>query len=121
VNLDQKRLSRMRALMQGYVERGELPGLVTIVSRPGEVHVDVFGSQEIGGKPMRRDSIFRISSMTKPITATAALLLVDEGKLSLDAPLDEVLPELPRVTLRGLLTLTWGFGQMDPAPEEIAQ
>src|SRR5881409_2457957 len=93
--LSKARLSRMHEFMAGYVERGEVPGLVTLVSRRGEVHVDVIGTQAIGeSPPMRRDSIFRISSMTKPITAAATMILVEECKLRLDEPVDRLLPEL---------------------------
>src|SRR5713101_3765919 len=89
------RLARMHDVMAGYVERGEVPGLVTLVSRRGEVHVDVIGTQAIGDSPsMRRDTIFRISSMTKPITAVATMILVEECKLRLDEPMDRWLPEL---------------------------
>jgi CubicO group peptidase (beta-lactamase class C family) len=77
----------MRDVMAGYVERGEVPGMVTLVRRGGEVHVEVFGTAQ-------RDSIFRISSMTKPITAAAAMILVEERKLRLDEPVDRLLPEL---------------------------
>ena len=85
--LSQARLGRMHDVMAGYVERGEVPGLVTLVSRRGEVHVDALGTRRIGGSdPMRRDTIFRITSMTKPITAVAAMILVEECKLRLDEP-----------------------------------
>ena len=68
--LSKARLARMHDVMAGYVERGEMPGLVTLISRRGEVHVDAIG-MKAGGRndPMRRDTIFRIASMTKPITA----------------------------------------------------
>src|SRR5437868_14867559 len=89
------RLGRMHAVMAGYVERGEVPGLVTLVSRRGEVHVDVIGMKAVEGlDPMRRDTIFRISSMTKPIIAVATMILVEECKLRLDEPVDRWLPEL---------------------------
>jgi hypothetical protein len=59
------RLGRMHDVMAGYVERGDVPGLVALVSRRGEVHVDAIGTLAVGGsEPMRRDTIFRISSMT---------------------------------------------------------
>jgi CubicO group peptidase (beta-lactamase class C family) len=88
-------LDRMRDVMSGYVKRGEVPGLVTLVSRRGEVHVDAIGRMAVGGGgQMQRDSIFRISSMTKPITAVAAMILVEESKLRLDEPVDRLLPEL---------------------------
>jgi len=61
---------------------------------PGAIHVDVLGAQTFGGTAMRRDTIFRISSMTKPVTAVAAMMLVEECRLRLDEPVDELLPEL---------------------------
>ena len=93
--LSRARLGGMHDVMAGYVERGEVPGLVTLVSRRGEVHVDAIGTKALGGSdPMRRDTIFRIASMTKPITAVAAMILVEECKLRLDEPVDRLLPEL---------------------------
>ena len=75
--LSQERLARLDRIMAGYVERGEVPGLVTLVSRRGETHVSAFGTHEVeGGRPMTRDTIFRISSMTKPVTAATAMILV---------------------------------------------
>src|SRR5947207_15324866 len=93
--LSRVRPGRMDGITPGYVERGDVPGLVTLLSRRGEVHVDVIGTQTLGGSdPMRRDTIFRISSMTKPITAAATMILVEECKLRLDEPLDRLLPGL---------------------------
>jgi CubicO group peptidase (beta-lactamase class C family) len=134
--LSRARLDRMHDVMAGYVERGDLPGIVTLISRRGEVHVDAIGLQAIGGTPIRRDTIFRISSMTKPITAAATMLLVEECKLRLDEPVDQLLPELADrvvlkrrdgpldqtvpakrpISLRDLLTFRMGFGQMIAAP-----
>jgi CubicO group peptidase (beta-lactamase class C family) len=124
------RLARMRATMAGYVERGEVPGLVTLVSRHGDVHVDALGRQAVGGEPMRRDTIFRIASLTKPVTAVATMILVEECRLRLDEPVDRRLPELADrkvlrridgpldetvpakrpITVRDLLTFHMGFG-----------
>src|SRR5260221_1452375 len=93
--LSKARLGRMHDVMAGYVERGEVPGIVTLVSRRGEVHIDAIGMKAVGGSdPMRRDTIFRISSMTKPITAAATMILVEECKVRLDEPVDRLLPEL---------------------------
>src|SRR5947209_19439327 len=93
--LSKARLSRMHDVMAGHVERGDVPGLVTLVSRRGEVHVDALGTMAVGGRdPMRRDTIFRIASLTKPITAAATLILVEDCKLRLDEPVDRLLPEL---------------------------
>ena len=98
--LSKARLRRMHDVMTGHVERGGVPGLITLVSRRGEVHVDTIGMKAAGGPeairngPIRRDTIFRISSMTKPITAAATMILVEECKLRLDEPVDRLLPEL---------------------------
>jgi CubicO group peptidase (beta-lactamase class C family) len=93
--LSKARLERMHEVMAGYVQRHEVPGLVTLLSRRGEVHVDALGMKSLaGGEPMRRDTIFRISSMTKPITAAATMILVEECKVRLDEPVDRLLPEL---------------------------
>src|SRR2546425_1955625 len=136
--LSRARLARMHDVMAGYVERGEVPGLVTLVKRRGEVHVDVIGMQALAGPtPMRRDTIFRISSMTKPITAAATMILVEECKLRLDDPVDALLPELAErqvlkrldgplddtvpakrpITVRDLLTFRMGFGQIMAPPD----
>lgn len=65
--LSTARLGRMHDVMAGYVERGGVPGLVTLVSRRGEVHVDAIGTKAAGGRgPMRRDTIFRIASAPQP-------------------------------------------------------
>jgi CubicO group peptidase (beta-lactamase class C family) len=128
--LSKARLGRLHDVMAGYVERGEVPGLVTLVSRRGEVHVDAIGTKAVGGDPIRRDTIFRISSMTKPVTAAATMILVEECKLRLDEPVDRLLPELAGravlkrldgplddtvpahrpITVRDLLTFRMGFG-----------
>jgi CubicO group peptidase (beta-lactamase class C family) len=124
------RLGRVHDVMAGYVERGELPGIVTLVGRKDEVHVDFVGKKSIGGDPVQRDTIFRISSMTKPVTAAATMILVEECKLRLDDPVDRLLPELAGrkvlkrldgplednvpsnrpITVRDLLTFRMGFG-----------
>lgn len=76
----------MHDVLGGYVERGEVPGIVTLVSRHGEVHVDCIGYP--------RDTIFRMASMTKPVTAAAVMVLVEEGIIRLDDPVEDLLPEL---------------------------
>src|SRR2546421_166783 len=78
----------------GRVDRGHLPGLVGVVSSHGNVHVAVLGKMGIGGAPLGRASILRIASMTNPVTAAAAVVLVEACKLRLDAPVDPWLPEL---------------------------
>jgi CubicO group peptidase (beta-lactamase class C family) len=81
--------------MAGHVERGYVPGLVTLIDRRGETHVDALGMKAIGGSDlMARDTIFRIASLTQPVTAAGAMILVEECKLRLDDPVDPSLPEL---------------------------
>src|SRR6266568_228247 len=93
--LSKARLGRLHDVMAGYVERGEVPGLVALVSRRSELHVDAIGMKTAGGsEPIRRDTIFRIASLTKPVTAAAAMILVEEPTLRLDEPVDRLLPEL---------------------------
>lgn len=129
--LSKMRLDRMHDVMAGHVASGSVPGLVTLVSRRDEVHVDAIGTKAVGGSdPMRRDTIFRIASVTKPVTAVAAMILVEEAKLRLDDPVDRSLPELADrkvlrsiespiddtvpanrpITLRDLLTFRLGHG-----------
>src|SRR5579859_3720215 len=91
-----ERLKRLTAAMRSHVDAGSVAGVVTLVHRHGEtVHSDVLGWQDEEAKiPMRRDTLFRIASMTKPIVSVAALMLVEEGKLRLGEPVDRYLPEL---------------------------
>jgi CubicO group peptidase (beta-lactamase class C family) len=125
------RLGRLHDVMAGHVDRGVVPGVVTLVSRYGEVHVDAIGTKAFGySDPMRRDTIFRVASVTKPIVAAAAMILVEECALHLDEPVDQWLPELAdrrvlraidsplddtwpanrSITLRDLLTFRLGIG-----------
>lgn len=131
------RLARMKDVLNRPVEQGTLPGLVGLVSRRGETHVVVLGTQARGGKiPMKRDTLFRIASMTKPVTAVGAMMLVEECKIRLDDPVDPWLPELASrkvlktvasplddtvparrpITLRDLLTFTLGLGAFMAPP-----
>ncbi|MDB5397805.1 MAG: serine hydrolase [Rhodospirillales bacterium] len=90
--------------MKAHVDAGTVAGMVTLVHRHGEtVHSDVLGWQDEEARvPMRRDTLCRIASMTKPIVSVAALMLVEEGKLRLGEPVDKFLPELAnRKVLRG--------------------
>lgn len=85
----------LHAVIAGYVERGDISGIVTAVSRRGETHVDTVGTTALGrGTPMRRDTLFRIALLTKPITSAAAMILIEEGRLRLDEQVDRWLPEL---------------------------
>jgi CubicO group peptidase (beta-lactamase class C family) len=131
---------RLHEVAQRHVGDEQVPGLVALVARGDDVHAEVLGTMAVGGPPVTRDSIFRISSDSKPITAAATLALAAEGLLDLDEPVGRLLPELagPRVlrrmdgplddtvpanreiTARDLLTFTFGFGtavEMYFAPE----
>jgi CubicO group peptidase (beta-lactamase class C family) len=93
--ISQAGLDRMHAAMASHVERGDRPGIVTLLSRGDDVYADAIGHLAFGGgAPMRRDTLFRIASMTKPVSGAAAMMLVEEGKLNLDEPVDRLLPEL---------------------------
>lgn len=88
-------LSALNGALDAPIQNGELPGLVALVSRGENVHVHAAGVQDLNTRaPMRRDTIFRVASMTKPLTAAATMLLVEEGKFGLDDPIDRFLPEL---------------------------
>jgi len=133
------KLDHLREVMSRHVDAGLAPGLVLLLGRGAEVHAEILGAQAAGKPaPMRRDTIFRIASMTKPITSVAALMLVEECKLRLDEPVDRLLPELANrrvlrsltsalddtvparrpITLRDLLTFTAGFGLVLGQAEE---
>jgi CubicO group peptidase (beta-lactamase class C family) len=89
-------LKAVTAAMQAAIDRGDAAGVVTLLYRHGEVaQVNAVGVQDEAAKtPMRRDTIFRIASMTKPIVSVATLILIEEGKLSLTMPVGTFLPEL---------------------------
>ena len=80
------RAGRLHDALAAHVASGDMPGVVALVSRRGETRVEAIGTQSFGSTPMRRDTIFRIASMTKPITAAATLILVEECRLRLDDP-----------------------------------
>ncbi|MFS0699929.1 serine hydrolase domain-containing protein [Cellulomonas sp. 179-A 4D5 NHS] len=93
--LDPDGVERLREAMESHVASGAVPGLVWLVRHGDDVAVGSAGVLDTAtGTPVTRDSLFRISSMTKPVTAVAALRLVDEGVLGLDEPVDRLLPEL---------------------------
>jgi CubicO group peptidase (beta-lactamase class C family) len=131
------RLGRLHEIMAGYVERGAVAGVVALLCRHDEIHFEAIGVQDLDiGAPIRRDTIFRIASMTKPIAAAAAMILVEEAKLRLDDPVDRLLPELAdrrvlrridgplddtvpairSITLRDILTFRLGFGAVMAPP-----
>ncbi len=88
-------VSTINERLRPFIDNQEVAGAVTLVATPDRIlHLDAIGKADIGeGKAMRPDAIFWIASMTKPITATAVLMLQDEGKLSVDDPVEKYLPE----------------------------
>lgn len=135
-------VEELRAAMAARVEQGELPGIVLLVARGDDVTVEAIGVTAFGGEvPMRRDTPFRITSMTKPILAAATLRLVEDGLIDLEEPIHRRLPELDGqrvlrapdadlddtvpiarpVTVEDLLTFRLGHGNLvepayDPPP-----
>jgi CubicO group peptidase (beta-lactamase class C family) len=94
VGLSSERLARMNKAIHAYVDAGRTPGVVTLIARHGKVvHVDAYGKADLAsGRPTRADDIFRMYSMTKPITSTALLMLFEEGRFQLTDPLSRYLP-----------------------------
>lgn len=123
-------LERFAAIAAAHVGDDKVPGLVALLTHGKDVHVEALGTLALGGSPVERTSLFRIASTTKPITAAGTLALIREGLFELDEPVDRLLPELgdrrvlrrmdgplddtvPAVgpiTVRQLLTFTFGFG-----------
>jgi CubicO group peptidase (beta-lactamase class C family) len=132
-------IERLERVLAGHVERGGVPGLAWLVARHGDVRSGVAGmltADDPGAVPVPRDGIFRISSVSKPVTAVAALVLVEECRLRLDDPIDDLLPELADrrvmarpdgpldetvpaarpITVRDVLTFRMGLGMDFSAP-----
>ncbi|GLX08092.1 serine hydrolase [Microbispora sp. NBRC 16548] len=124
-------LRRLREVLARYVESGRIPGLVALVSRGDRTHVEAIGTmRHDGGAPMRRDTIFRMASTSKPVSVAAAMVLLDECRLRLDdlvepwlpeladrrvlkridGPLDDTVPARRPITVRDVLTSTFGIG-----------
>lgn len=87
-------MTELEGLLRKHVDAGAFPGAVAVVARGDDVEFAAVGVRTLGGEPMTRDSIFRIASLTKAITAAAVLALVEDGRVALDAPVAEWLPEL---------------------------
>ena len=133
VGVAAERLERIRLIMQNYIDDGRIPGFLTVVARRGKiVHFETIGMRDIeNNKPVEADTIFRIHSMSKPITSVAVMMLYEEGHFQLDTPVSDFIPEFKNmkvydedqtqvldakkaVTIKHLLThtagLTYGWG-----------
>jgi CubicO group peptidase (beta-lactamase class C family) len=142
---DKGRIRRLGDVMAGHVQRNDVGGVAWLAARDDEVEVGWAGTLSRGEPaPVQRNSIFRIASMTKPITAVGALILIEECRLRLDDPVDDLLPELADrrvlvdgrgpldgdtvpanrpITLRDLLTfrLGWGMDFTAPWPQPLLE
>lgn len=94
VGLSAEKLEAMKAHFQSYVDEHKLAGLTTLVSRHGKIaHFETYGVRTLeSGEPMAKDAIFRIYSMTKPVTGVALMMLYEEGKFELDDPVSKYIP-----------------------------
>lgn len=92
-------MADLEAALRHHVDSGEIPGLVALVAHGSGVHAVALGSQGTSDREMARDSIVRAASITKPLTAALTMMLVEDGRLDLDDPVGDLLPELaePRV------------------------
>jgi CubicO group peptidase (beta-lactamase class C family) len=97
VGMSSERLARVGEAVRKHVDAGEVAGAVTLVARRGKiVHHEAYGFADLASRtPMRTDSIFRLASMSKPITAVAIMMLVEEGKVRLTDPVSRFIPEFP--------------------------
>jgi CubicO group peptidase (beta-lactamase class C family) len=124
-------MAKLKDILQARVDDGSVPGAVALVAMGDDVELAVAGSVDAeGSAPIRQENLFRIASITKPIVATAVMMLVDDGRLALDDPVDRWLPELASpsvvrtpaspiddvvpanrsITVRDLLTFQAGHG-----------
>jgi CubicO group peptidase (beta-lactamase class C family) len=143
VGLSAERLDRLTRVMQEYIDRGKIAGMVTLIARNGRVaYLRPFGKLDLRGAAMPVDGIFRIASQTKAVTSVAVMILQEEGKLLIDDPVSRYIPEFAgtrvaipstdkktrgytvvpakrRITIRDLLTHTAGISYGDgPAKDE---
>src|ERR671916_2420380 len=119
IGLDAARLRRIDEHFARYVDDGQLPGWLVLVSRRGRIaHLSTYGQRDIeAGLPVQPDTLFRIYSMTKPVTSVAAMMLYEQGAFQLTDPISRFLPEFAdmRVFVKG----TAGKPVTVPATEPI--
>lgn len=104
VGMSSQRLARLTTEMKLLTERGVVPGVVTMVAKDGKVvHFEAAGKREVeNGSPMKKDTIFRIYSMTKPITGVAMMMLLEQGKWQLNDPVSKYIPEFANLQVAKL-------------------
>lgn len=129
-------MATARRELERAVRTGFAPGLVGLIARGDNADVMTVGRMAIDGPPMQRDTIFRIASMSKPITAAAVMMLIGDGKLRpaepvdrllpelanhrvlrrLDGPIDDTVPDRRAMTVEDLLTVRLGWGLIMAPP-----
>jgi CubicO group peptidase (beta-lactamase class C family) len=111
VGLSDARLARLEEVVQSYVDDAAIAGAVTLVARKGgQAHVRAYGmADRDSGSPMRPDAIFRIASMTKPVTSVAVMMLYEAGRFKLSDPVGQYLPALASLDVRGVTTGVWAL------------
>src|SRR6266436_1088741 len=123
--MEPEALAKIAPRMEQFVKDKQIAGAVTLVMRQGKlVHFAAVGSADVAHeRPMHRDAIFEIASMTKPMTATAIMILQDEGKLAVNDPVSKFIPKFKdvqlaehpparEITIRDLMTHTSGIGPL---------
>ncbi len=133
VGISSKRLEKIHTVLQGHVDKGQVPGFLAVIARKGKIaHFETIGRQDVENKKLvKADTIFRIYSMSKPITSVAVMILYDEGRIQLDDPVENYIPAFKdmkvfndaqtkahaaknKMTIKHLLThssgLTYGWG-----------
>ncbi len=120
VGFSSQRLQRINKVMQQYVDEDKIAGVVTLIARKGKIiHNEAFGMIDIENKkPMSKDAMFRIASMTKPVTCVAVMILYEQGKFLLNDPVSKYIPEFakPQVLVR---TTSGDSIKTEPARREI--
>jgi CubicO group peptidase (beta-lactamase class C family) len=122
VSVSERRVQHAFSLLLTWLERGLTPGVAAVIGRDGRLVGELYAGSAGPERSVESNSLFCLASITKPLTACAAMSLLQDGLLALDEPLGDYLPELApedgaRMTLRGLLTHTSGF-PLDLGPEE---
>jgi CubicO group peptidase (beta-lactamase class C family) len=116
VGMSTQRLGKLKGEMQALVDRNQLPGVVTMVARDGKVvEFEVAGKRDVeSGAPLQKDSIFRIYSMSKPITGVAMMMLFEEGKWQLNDPVSKHIPEFANLKVAKVNPQTGAVTQVAP-------
>jgi CubicO group peptidase (beta-lactamase class C family) len=118
-----ERLKRLSTALRGFIDQGELAGTVMLISRRGRVvHFEAQGLMDVDAKaPMTTDAIFRLASMTKPLTSVAIMMLLEEGRLLLNDPVSKFIPEFknPKVAVPGAAGSLRPETRLVPAEREI--